>query len=84
MWLWGGFGVAFPGLRHAYPGPGRSWRVREKSTVQCSRPGALASKLAWTLRLDFGEGEVVGAAQNHRAKAAAPVQRQAFTSVLTQ
>jgi hypothetical protein len=48
------------------------------------RLGALASKPAWTWRLDLGQGEVVVAARNQRATATASVHRQAFTSVLTQ
>jgi hypothetical protein len=58
------------GLTH-----GRKWqqvrfvRRSARRTKSIRRLGALASKPAWTLRLDLGQGEVVVAARNQRAKA---------------
>jgi len=45
-----------------------------------SQTGAPASKPAWALRLDLGQGEVVVAARHQRATATAHLHRQAFTS----
>ena len=62
--------------------PHGPWRDGEWSTAQSSRLEALGSKPAHTSRLGAGEGECAVAAQHHRAKAAAPVHRHAFTKVL--